>query len=87
MNYLTVVLCFKVDFAAGNEECDSGMTEDNCCNAATCKLVVGAECSDSVSECCRNCNFLGGDHICYESKNIFDRKEYVYHYFEHKLEN
>uniref|UniRef100_A0A3B4GDS7 Disintegrin domain-containing protein n=1 Tax=Pundamilia nyererei TaxID=303518 RepID=A0A3B4GDS7_9CICH len=42
------------------EECDCGLLEeceDPCCNASTCKLVPGAQCS-SDGICCQDCKRL-----------------------------
>ncbi|XP_023820253.1 disintegrin and metalloproteinase domain-containing protein 15 isoform X4 [Oryzias latipes] len=48
------------------EECDCGLLqecEDPCCNASTCQLVPGAQCS-SDGICCQNCKLRPAGSMC-----------------------
>lgn len=48
------------------EDCDCGLLqecEDPCCNALTCRLVPGAECS-SDGICCKNCKLQSPGSLC-----------------------
>ncbi|KAI8353039.1 Disintegrin-domain-containing protein [Mortierella sp. GBAus27b] len=49
------------------EECDCGSPEecakDTCCNAKTCKLAPGAQCSN-LQECCDKCQFRPAIFVC-----------------------
>ncbi|XP_076825747.1 uncharacterized protein LOC143471228 isoform X2 [Clavelina lepadiformis] len=52
------------------ENCDCGQLgfcENSCCNATTCQLITGAECS--TGECCVNCRFASAGARC---RNIED---------------
>uniref|UniRef100_Q4JCS0 Disintegrin isoform D-3 n=1 Tax=Bitis arietans TaxID=8692 RepID=VM2D3_BITAR len=47
------------------EECDCGSPancQDRCCNAATCKLTPGSQCS--YGECCDQCKFKKARTVC-----------------------
>ncbi|XP_026227322.1 disintegrin and metalloproteinase domain-containing protein 15 isoform X3 [Anabas testudineus] len=48
------------------EECDCGLLEeceDPCCNASTCQLVPGAQCS-SDGICCQDCKLRAAGSVC-----------------------
>ncbi|XP_067832168.1 disintegrin and metalloproteinase domain-containing protein 12 [Heptranchias perlo] len=48
------------------EECDCGLADecaDPCCNATSCKLVPGAQCS-SEGACCENCKLKRAASVC-----------------------
>lgn len=48
------------------EECDCGLLQecdDPCCNASSCQLVSGAECS-SDGVCCNNCKLRSAGEVC-----------------------
>ncbi|XP_026083188.1 disintegrin and metalloproteinase domain-containing protein 15-like isoform X5 [Carassius auratus] len=60
------------------EECDCGLLEecnDPCCNASTCKLVPGAQCS-SDGICCENCKLRVAGSVCREPLGECDLPEY-----------
>ncbi|KAI8814300.1 Metallo-peptidase family M12B Reprolysin-like-domain-containing protein [Cladochytrium replicatum] len=50
------------------EECDCGVGDacknDACCNAATCKLKAGAQCSDKNDDCCSSCKIRPKGFVC-----------------------
>jgi len=60
------------------EQCDCGhvtQCESKCCDAATCKLLEGAECD--VGGCCDSCKILKVGHICRDvNQNECDLPEY-----------
>ncbi|KAJ1080712.1 hypothetical protein NDU88_000906 [Pleurodeles waltl] len=65
-------------FVEVGEECDCGLTEeckDPCCNATTCKLVPGAECS-SDGICCKDCRLKLSGSMCREPLGECDLPEY-----------
>ncbi|XP_028649923.1 disintegrin and metalloproteinase domain-containing protein 15 isoform X5 [Erpetoichthys calabaricus] len=60
------------------EDCDCGLLDeckDPCCNASTCKLAFGAECS-SNGVCCENCKFRSAGSVCREHFGECDLPEY-----------
>ncbi|XP_054829220.1 disintegrin and metalloproteinase domain-containing protein 15 [Eublepharis macularius] len=60
------------------EECDCGLREectDPCCNAATCKLVPGAQCATGGA-CCHKCKLRGPGFVCRSSQNECDLPEF-----------
>uniref|UniRef100_A0A3P8PP56 Uncharacterized protein n=1 Tax=Astatotilapia calliptera TaxID=8154 RepID=A0A3P8PP56_ASTCA len=60
------------------EECDCGLLEeceDPCCNASTCKLVPGAQCS-SDGICCQDCKLRAAGSVCREPLGECDLPEY-----------
>nr|XP_015199925.1 PREDICTED: disintegrin and metalloproteinase domain-containing protein 15-like [Lepisosteus oculatus] len=60
------------------EECDCGLTdecEDPCCNATTCRLVPGAQCS-SDGICCENCKLRAAGSVCREPLSECDLPEH-----------
>ncbi|XP_057196287.1 disintegrin and metalloproteinase domain-containing protein 15 isoform X1 [Triplophysa rosa] len=60
------------------EECDCGLLDecnDPCCNASTCKLVPGAQCS-SDGICCENCKLRVAGWVCREPLGECDLPEY-----------
>ncbi|XP_072346662.1 disintegrin and metalloproteinase domain-containing protein 12 isoform X2 [Scyliorhinus torazame] len=61
-----------------DEECDCGLSDecdDPCCNATTCKLVPGAECS-SEGACCANCKLKHAASVCRPPLGDCDLPEY-----------
>ncbi|XP_020361787.2 disintegrin and metalloproteinase domain-containing protein 15 isoform X2 [Oncorhynchus kisutch] len=60
------------------EECDCGLLDecnDPCCNATTCKLVPGAQCS-SDGICCDNCRLRSGGWMCRQPLGECDLPEH-----------
>ncbi|KAI1885985.1 hypothetical protein AGOR_G00209390 [Albula goreensis] len=60
------------------EECDCGLVDecnDPCCNASTCKLVPGAQCS-SDGICCDNCKLRPAGKVCREPLGECDLPEH-----------
>ncbi|XP_026795465.3 disintegrin and metalloproteinase domain-containing protein 12 isoform X3 [Pangasianodon hypophthalmus] len=60
------------------EECDCGLLDeciDPCCNASTCKLIPGAQCS-SDGICCENCKLRVAGSLCREPLGECDLPEY-----------
>ncbi|XP_078061935.1 disintegrin and metalloproteinase domain-containing protein 12-like, partial [Mustelus asterias] len=60
------------------EECDCGKPAECsnfCCEASTCKLKPGAECS-STGACCKNCLFLPAATICRPPRGECDLPEF-----------
>uniref|UniRef100_UPI00398F1AA5 disintegrin and metalloproteinase domain-containing protein 15 isoform X2 n=1 Tax=Pristiophorus japonicus TaxID=55135 RepID=UPI00398F1AA5 len=60
------------------EECDCGLAdecEDPCCDARSCRLVLGAECS-SDGACCENCKMKRAASICRVPLGDCDLPEY-----------
>ncbi|XP_043973363.1 disintegrin and metalloproteinase domain-containing protein 15 isoform X2 [Gambusia affinis] len=60
------------------EECDCGLLEecdDPCCNASTCRLVPGAQCS-SDGICCEDCKLRAAGSVCREPLGECDLPEY-----------
>ncbi|XP_047217575.1 disintegrin and metalloproteinase domain-containing protein 15 isoform X3 [Girardinichthys multiradiatus] len=63
------------------EECDCGLLEigqecdDPCCNASTCQLVPGAQCS-SYGICCEDCKLRAAGSVCREPLGECDLPEY-----------
>ncbi|KAM4601161.1 disintegrin and metalloproteinase domain-containing protein 12 isoform 2-T2 [Polymixia lowei] len=60
------------------EECDCGLLEeceDPCCNATTCRLVPGAQCS-SDGICCHNCKLRTAGWVCREPLGECDLPEH-----------
>ncbi|XP_078061103.1 disintegrin and metalloproteinase domain-containing protein 12 isoform X2 [Mustelus asterias] len=61
-----------------DEECDCGLADecdDPCCNATSCKLVLGAECS-SEGACCANCKLKRAATLCRPPLGDCDLPEY-----------
>ncbi|XP_054638268.1 disintegrin and metalloproteinase domain-containing protein 12 isoform X1 [Dunckerocampus dactyliophorus] len=60
------------------EECDCGLLEecqDPCCNASTCRLLPGAQCS-SDSGCCQDCKLRAAGSVCREPIGECDLPEF-----------
>ncbi|XP_041650104.1 disintegrin and metalloproteinase domain-containing protein 12 isoform X5 [Cheilinus undulatus] len=60
------------------EECDCGLLEeceDPCCNASTCQLVPGAQCS-SDGICCQDCKLRAAGSVCREPLGECDLPEF-----------
>ncbi|XP_045900594.1 disintegrin and metalloproteinase domain-containing protein 12 isoform X2 [Micropterus dolomieu] len=60
------------------EECDCGLMEeceDPCCNASTCQLVPGAQCS-SDGICCHDCKLRAAGSVCREPLGECDLPEF-----------
>ncbi|CAB1422780.1 unnamed protein product [Pleuronectes platessa] len=60
------------------EECDCGLLEecdDPCCNASTCQLLPGAQCS-SDGICCHNCKLRAAGSVCREPIGECDLPEF-----------
>ncbi|XP_070823311.1 disintegrin and metalloproteinase domain-containing protein 15 isoform X1 [Chaetodon trifascialis] len=60
------------------EECDCGLLEecdDPCCNASTCQLVPGAQCS-SDGICCHDCKLRAAGSVCREPLGECDLPEF-----------
>ncbi|KAM9310214.1 disintegrin and metalloproteinase domain-containing protein 12 isoform 2-T2 [Pholidichthys leucotaenia] len=60
------------------EECDCGLLEeceDPCCNASTCRLVPGAQCS-SDGICCQDCKLRVAGSVCREPLGECDLPEF-----------
>uniref|UniRef100_A0AAZ1XTC9 ADAM metallopeptidase domain 15 n=1 Tax=Oreochromis aureus TaxID=47969 RepID=A0AAZ1XTC9_OREAU len=60
------------------EACDCGLLEeceDPCCNASTCQLVPGAQCS-SDGICCQDCKLRAAGSVCREPLGECDLPEY-----------
>ncbi|XP_030013676.1 disintegrin and metalloproteinase domain-containing protein 15 isoform X3 [Sphaeramia orbicularis] len=60
------------------EQCDCGLLEeceDPCCNASTCQLVPGAQCS-SDGICCQDCKLRSAGSICREPLGECDLPEF-----------
>ncbi|XP_042345655.1 LOW QUALITY PROTEIN: disintegrin and metalloproteinase domain-containing protein 15 [Plectropomus leopardus] len=60
------------------EECDCGLLEeceDPCCNASTCRLVPGAQCS-SDGICCQDCKLRTAGSVCREPLGECDLPEF-----------
>ncbi|XP_029435339.1 disintegrin and metalloproteinase domain-containing protein 15 isoform X2 [Rhinatrema bivittatum] len=65
-------------FVEAGEECDCGLLEvcrDSCCNATTCRLVPGAECS-SDGICCERCKLKRAGSVCREPMGECDLPEH-----------
>ncbi|XP_009331062.1 PREDICTED: disintegrin and metalloproteinase domain-containing protein 8 [Pygoscelis adeliae] len=64
-------------FVERGEQCDCGTLEecfDRCCNATTCQLREGAECSQG--DCCQDCKLKVAGVLCRPSKNDCDLPEH-----------
>ncbi|KAF1398651.1 Disintegrin and metalloproteinase domain-containing protein 8, partial [Spheniscus mendiculus] len=64
-------------FVERGEQCDCGTLEecsDRCCNATTCQLREGAECSQG--DCCQDCKLKAAGALCRPSKNDCDLPEH-----------
>ncbi|XP_037532434.1 disintegrin and metalloproteinase domain-containing protein 15 [Nematolebias whitei] len=60
------------------EQCDCGLLqecEDPCCNASTCQLVPGAQCS-SDGVCCQDCKLRAAGSMCREPLGDCDLPEF-----------
>ncbi|XP_042279019.1 disintegrin and metalloproteinase domain-containing protein 15 isoform X2 [Thunnus maccoyii] len=60
------------------EQCDCGLLEeceDPCCNASTCQLVPGAQCS-SDGICCHDCKLRAAGSVCREPIGECDLPEF-----------
>ncbi|XP_070767593.1 disintegrin and metalloproteinase domain-containing protein 12 [Enoplosus armatus] len=60
------------------EECDCGLVEeceDPCCNASTCQLVPGAQCS-SDGICCHDCKLRTAGSVCRDPLGECDLPEF-----------
>ncbi|XP_072137755.1 disintegrin and metalloproteinase domain-containing protein 12 isoform X2 [Mobula birostris] len=65
-------------YLENGEECDCGLAfecRDPCCNATTCKLVPGAQCS-SDGACCENCQLKKAATLCRPPLGDCDLPEY-----------
>ncbi|EPB87514.1 hypothetical protein HMPREF1544_05708 [Mucor circinelloides 1006PhL] len=58
------------------EECDSGLTDSDCCYARTCKLKPNAICDDYSNQCCLNCTIAPKETICRPAVSECDTTEY-----------
>ncbi|XP_066449286.1 zinc metalloproteinase-disintegrin-like halysase isoform X3 [Eleutherodactylus coqui] len=61
-------------FRERGEECDCGSEEectDRCCDAATCKLKQGAQCSEE-ERCCSDCQLKSAGSVCRPAKDDCD---------------
>ncbi|KAL2092452.1 hypothetical protein ACEWY4_012250 [Coilia grayii] len=64
-------------FVEKDEQCDCGSVEDcidPCCNATTCRLVEGAQCS--AGGCCENCKIMPSARECRPKHDDCDLPEY-----------
>uniref|UniRef100_A0A7N4P6H2 ADAM metallopeptidase domain 8 n=1 Tax=Sarcophilus harrisii TaxID=9305 RepID=A0A7N4P6H2_SARHA len=64
-------------FLEKGEECDCGFPEEcsnQCCNAKSCRLAAGAECTEG--ECCQACQVLQAGEVCREAQSPCDLAEY-----------
>ncbi|XP_069741374.1 disintegrin and metalloproteinase domain-containing protein 8a isoform X2 [Narcine bancroftii] len=64
-------------FLERGEECDCGTVQEctnPCCNATTCKLKEGVECSNG--ECCRNCKIQPVGQPCRKAQHDCDLTDY-----------
>ncbi|XP_066449283.1 zinc metalloproteinase-disintegrin-like MTP4 isoform X2 [Eleutherodactylus coqui] len=64
-------------FTERGEECDCGSVQecaDKCCDAATCKLKQGAQCSEG--ECCSNCQLKSAGSVCRPAKDECDLTDF-----------
>ncbi|KAM3924701.1 zinc metalloproteinase-disintegrin-like halysase [Leptodactylus fuscus] len=60
-------------FTERGEECDCGTEEectDKCCDAATCRLKEGAQCTEG--ECCSDCKVKSAGSVCRPAKDECD---------------
>ncbi|XP_075873155.1 disintegrin and metalloproteinase domain-containing protein 15 isoform X3 [Nelusetta ayraudi] len=60
------------------EECDCGLLQecqDPCCNASTCRLLPGAQCS-SDGTCCQDCKLRSAGWLCREPLGECDLPEF-----------
>ncbi|KAK2789809.1 hypothetical protein FQN52_005935 [Onygenales sp. PD_12] len=61
------------------EDCDCGGEEscsnNQCCDAKTCKFKGNAVCDDSNEDCCRGCQFASSNTICRASTGPCDPEE------------
>ncbi|XP_068999887.1 disintegrin and metalloproteinase domain-containing protein 12 isoform X2 [Embiotoca jacksoni] len=60
------------------EQCDCGLLEeceDVCCNASTCQLVPGAQCS-SAGICCQDCQLRAAGSVCRDPLGECDLPEF-----------
>ncbi|XP_008321204.1 disintegrin and metalloproteinase domain-containing protein 15 isoform X2 [Cynoglossus semilaevis] len=60
------------------EECDCGLLQecdDPCCNASTCQLMPGAQCS-SDGVCCQDCKLRAAGSVCREPLGECDLPEF-----------
>ncbi|XP_013855055.1 disintegrin and metalloproteinase domain-containing protein 15, partial [Austrofundulus limnaeus] len=60
------------------EQCDCGLLEeceDPCCNASTCQLAPGAQCS-SDGTCCQDCKLRAAGSVCREPLGDCDLPEF-----------
>ena len=60
----------------GTEQCDCGTVADctdRCCNAATCRLSTGSQCTDGP--CCSNCRYRSMGTVCRPQVNSCDVAE------------
>uniref|UniRef100_A0A1L8D5Z1 Snake venom metalloproteinase n=1 Tax=Bothrops atrox TaxID=8725 RepID=A0A1L8D5Z1_BOTAT len=58
------------------EECDCGPLwncQNQCCNAATCKLTPGAQCAEGL--CCYQCRFIKAGNVCRPPRSECDIAE------------
>ncbi|KAM5171857.1 zinc metalloproteinase-disintegrin-like 4a [Mantella aurantiaca] len=63
-------------FIESGEDCDCGTVEEctnNCCDATTCKLRQGAQCSEG--ECCIDCQLNTPGSVCRPAKDECDLSE------------
>ncbi|KAI8330144.1 Metallo-peptidase family M12-domain-containing protein [Choanephora cucurbitarum] len=58
------------------EECDSGLTDSECCHAKTCKLKSHAACDDYSNQCCLNCKIAPKSTVCRPAVSECDSTEY-----------
>ncbi|OAD81014.1 hypothetical protein PHYBLDRAFT_87709, partial [Phycomyces blakesleeanus NRRL 1555(-)] len=58
------------------EECDSGGTDTDCCNAKTCTFKTGAVCDDYNDLCCNKCQLRPSTYSCRPASTECDIEEY-----------
>eukprot|EP00834_Sanchytrium_tribonematis_P002135 NODE_60_length_27201_cov_1.043318.p5 type:complete len:585 gc:universal NODE_60_length_27201_cov_1.043318:16340-18094(+) len=73
LNFKTIPFCGN-GIIEGSEECDPGSMANNCCTA-DCKLVLGAQCSDTNHGCCENCKISASGKTCRNAQNECDLAE------------
>ncbi|XP_013930944.1 PREDICTED: zinc metalloproteinase-disintegrin-like NaMP [Thamnophis sirtalis] len=73
---VTTTVCGN-GFVEAGEDCDCGdpeQCENECCDAATCKLNPGAKCAEGA--CCEKCQFKKAGEVCRATKDDCDLPEH-----------